>query len=167
MAPHFFFPQTLRALEEEHEDNRLYAQNPIDIASLHPSELEEFVKGVSFDLSDKELFCIEEQDVFDRVYSLIRSYASLPTSCKFNLVESLRSNFSVLLPNVDSLSRVSQSQDDDTPVFDRVASHRNAFKIYTFVLINVQVWEFLSYLSGRLGFDSKWRKWMSASIFTA
>lgn len=68
---------------------------------------------------------------------MIRSYASLPTSCKFNLVESLRSNFSVLLPNVDSLSRVSQSQDDDTPVFDRVASHRNAFKIYTFILINV------------------------------
>ena len=50
MAPHFFFPQTLRALEEEHEDNRLCAQNPIDIASLHPSELEEFVKGHSLSL---------------------------------------------------------------------------------------------------------------------
>ncbi len=51
LAPHFFFPHTLRALEEEHEDNRLYAQNPIDIASLHPSELEEFVKGHTLSLS--------------------------------------------------------------------------------------------------------------------
>jgi hypothetical protein len=54
MAPHFLFPQTLRALEEEHEDNRLCAQNPIDISSLHPSELEEFVKGHSLSLS----FCV-------------------------------------------------------------------------------------------------------------
>ncbi|XP_030925777.1 condensin complex subunit 1 [Quercus lobata] len=134
MAPHFVFPQSLRELEEDHEDNRLYAQNSIDVASLRSSELEEFVKGVSFDLSDKELFCIEDQDIFDRVYSLIRGYASLPSSCKLNLVESLRSNLSVLLPNVDSLTR---TQDDDTLVHDRVASHRNAFKIYTFFLINV------------------------------
>ena len=65
---------------------------------------------------------------------MIRGYASLPSSCKLNLVESLRSNLSVLLPNVDSLTR---TRDDDTLVHDRVASHRNAFKIYTFFLINV------------------------------
>ncbi|KDP26245.1 hypothetical protein JCGZ_22491 [Jatropha curcas] len=137
MAPHFVFPQTLRSLEEEPEDHRLYAQNPIDISSLRPSELEEFVKGVSFDLSDKELFCVEEQDLFDRVYSLILGFSSLTPSSKLNLVESLRSNLSVLLPNVDSLSRVSHGQDDDPPVFDRVTSHRNAFKIYTFFLLNI------------------------------
>lgn len=97
--------------------------------------------GISFDLSDKELFCIEEQDVFDRVYSLIRGYNNLPPSCKVNLLESLRSNLSVLLPNVDSLSRVSQGQDDVTPVLDRVASHRNAFKIYTFFLLTVVLTE--------------------------
>lgn len=97
--------------------------------------------GVSFDLSDKELFCIEEQDVFDRVYSLVRGYNVLPASCKVYLVESLRSNLSVLLPNVDSLSRASQGQDDVTPMFDRVASHRNAFKIYTFFLLTVVLTE--------------------------
>ncbi|KAJ9181015.1 hypothetical protein P3X46_009191 [Hevea brasiliensis] len=138
MAPLFVFPQSLRSLEEEQPgDNRLCAQNPIDVASLRPSELEEFVKGVSFDLSDKELFCIEEQDVFDRVYSLVLGFSNLTSSCKLNLVESLRSNLSVLLPNVDSLSRVSQGHDDDPPVLDRVASHRNAFKIYTFFLLNI------------------------------
>ncbi|GAV59130.1 LOW QUALITY PROTEIN: Cnd1 domain-containing protein/Cnd1_N domain-containing protein [Cephalotus follicularis] len=140
MAPNFVFPQNLRALEEEPEENRLHAQNPIDIATLRPSQLEEFVKGVSFDLSDKELFCIEEPDVFDRVYSLIRAFSILTPSCKFNLVESLRSNFCVLLPNVDSLSRVSQGEqdhDEDAPVLDRVTSYRNAFKIYTFFLSNV------------------------------
>ncbi|KAG8648989.1 hypothetical protein MANES_08G057600v8 [Manihot esculenta] len=138
MAPHFVFPRTLRSLEEEQPgDNRLYAQNPIDTASLRPPELEELVKDVSFDLSDKELFCIEEQDVFDRVYSLVLGFSTLTSSCKLNLLESLRSNLSVLLPNVDSLSRVSQGQDDDLPVLDRVTSHRNAFKIYTFFLLNI------------------------------
>ncbi|XVF07116.1 hypothetical protein REPUB_Repub06bG0110700 [Reevesia pubescens] len=142
MAPHFVFPQNIRALEkddeDEHQHNRLSFQNPIDVASLRPSQLEEFVKGVSFDLSDKELFCIEEQDVFNRVYSLARGFSSLTPSCKFILVESLRSNLSVLLPNVDSLVRVSQGRDDDeTPMLDRVSSYRNAFKIYTFFLLHI------------------------------
>ncbi|XP_050228689.1 condensin-1 complex subunit CAP-D2 [Mercurialis annua] len=143
MAPHFVFPQTLRSLEEDPTDdttnnNRLYVQTLADLVSLRPSQLEEFVKGVSFDLSDKELFCIEEQDVFDRVYSLVLNFATLSSSCKLNLVESLRSNLSVLLPNVDSLSRVSHCQDsDDTPLLDRVTSHRNAFKIYTFFLLHI------------------------------
>ncbi|XP_061360849.1 condensin-1 complex subunit CAP-D2 [Gastrolobium bilobum] len=137
MAPHFVFPRTLQDLEEEHQDNRLYVHNSLNISSFRSSQLEEFVKDVSFDLSDKELLCVEDQDVFDRVYSLIRGYASLPDSCKLNLVESLRSNLSVLLPNVDSLSRVSNSHDEDIPVLDRVASHRNSFKIYTFFLLQI------------------------------
>ncbi|XP_024017781.1 condensin complex subunit 1 [Morus notabilis] len=137
MAPRFVFPRTLRDLAEDHQDNRLCAQNPIDIASLRPSELEEFVKGVSFDLSDKELFCVEEQDVFDRLYSLVHGFSSLTPSCKFNLVESLRLNLSVLLPNVDSVSRLSQGEDGDSQVLVRVGSHRNAFKIYTFFLFSV------------------------------
>ncbi|MBA0654795.1 hypothetical protein Goklo_021731, partial [Gossypium klotzschianum] len=124
--------------EEEYQENRLFVQNAIDIARFRPSELEEFVKGVSFDLSDKELYCIEEQDVFDRVYSLVRGFSSLAPSCKFILAESLRSNLSVLLPNVDSLVRVSQVQDDDeTPTLDRVTSYRNAFKIYSFFLLHI------------------------------
>lgn len=93
--------------------------------------------GVSFDLSDRELFCIEDQDVFDRVYSLVRSFFSLPPSCKCNLVESLRSNLSVLLPNVDSISRSVQDQEDDVPIIDRITSHRNALKIYTFFLLTI------------------------------
>ncbi|XP_020961061.1 condensin complex subunit 1 [Arachis ipaensis] len=138
MAPYFVFPRSLSELEQEPQDsNRLYAQNPHQISSIRSSQLEEFVKGVSFDLSDRELFCVEDQDVFDRVYSLIRDYASLPPSCKFNLVETLRSNFSVLLPNVDSLSRASQGHEDEIPVLDRLASHRNAFKIYMFFLFSI------------------------------
>ncbi|KAL0339746.1 UNVERIFIED_CONTAM: Condensin complex subunit [Sesamum radiatum] len=107
MAPPFVFPQTLTSLEEDNDSDytRLTVQNPFPISSLRPPELEEFVKGVSFDLSDKELFCVEEQEVFDRVYSLVKGFASLSPGCKLNLVESLRSNLSVLLPNVDSLSR--------------------------------------------------------------
>ncbi|GFP80827.1 condensin complex subunit 1 [Phtheirospermum japonicum] len=151
MAPPFIFPQTLTSLEEDNDSDytRLTVQNPFLLSSLRPAELEEFVKGVSFDLSDKELFCVEEQEVFDRVYSLVKGFASLTPGCKFNLVESLRSNLSVLLPNVDSLirSRRSLSQDDqrdesdvrggELSVADRVASHRNAFKIYSFFLVHI------------------------------
>ncbi|XP_074306747.1 condensin-1 complex subunit CAP-D2 isoform X2 [Silene latifolia] len=156
MAPQFVFPPTFSSLEQNIDndndtDNRLTVLHPSAVSSLRPSDLEEFVKGVSFDLSDKELFCIEEQEVFDRVYSLVKCFSSLTPACKFNLVESLRSNFSVLLPNVDSLSRSSHSPHDDddgdgdgnhnSAVLERVASHRNAFKIYSFFLIHVVLTE--------------------------
>ncbi|KAG5051918.1 hypothetical protein JHK87_004116 [Glycine soja] len=133
MAPLFVFPRTLEDLEHEgrEDDDRLYVQNPVNIASLVSSQLEEFVKGVSFDLSDKEILCVEEQDVFDRVYSLVRGFALLSPSSKLNLLETLRSNLAVLLPNFDSLSRA--SHDHHVPL----ASHRNAFKIYTFFLLNI------------------------------
>ncbi|XP_044478360.1 condensin complex subunit 1-like [Mangifera indica] len=139
LSRHFVFPHNFRALEavEEQDDNLLSVQNPFNISSMRPSQLEEFVKGVSFDLSDKELFCIEEPNVFDRVYSLVGGFSSLSPSCKINLVESLRSNFSVLLPNIDSLSRVSEGEDDESPVIERLTSHRNAFKIYTFFLFSI------------------------------
>ncbi|XP_010672998.2 condensin-1 complex subunit CAP-D2 [Beta vulgaris subsp. vulgaris] len=149
MAPTFIFPPNLHSLEQENDDNHLFAQNPTNITSFTSSDLEEFVKGLSFDLSDKELFCIENQDVFDRVYSLVKCFSSLTPPCKLNFVESLRSNFSVLLPNIDSLSRLSHSpqNDDDggggggedgsVSVLERVASHRNAFKIYTFFLVHI------------------------------
>ncbi|XP_010554782.1 PREDICTED: condensin complex subunit 1 isoform X2 [Tarenaya hassleriana] len=137
MAPPFVFPQNLRGLEEEPENNRLFVQNTADVASLRASELEEFVKGVSFDLSDRELFCVEDQDVFDRVYSLVHGFCNLSPACKCNIVESLRSNLSVLLPNVDSISRASQDQDDDAPILDRITSYRNALKIYTFFLFTI------------------------------
>jgi hypothetical protein len=45
MAPYFMFPQNLKSLEEENEDNRLHVLNPTDVASLRLPELEEFVKG--------------------------------------------------------------------------------------------------------------------------
>lgn len=79
--------------------------------------------------------------MFDRAYSVVKGFGTLTPACKFNLVESLRSNLSVLLPNVDSLSRNSRALEEDeeveAPVIDRVASHRNAFKIYTFFLVHV------------------------------
>ncbi|CAI8611644.1 unnamed protein product [Vicia faba] len=47
---------------------------------------------------------------------------------RLNLVESLRSNLAVLLPNVDSLSRASNEEDAHVLIFDRVASHPNALR---------------------------------------
>ncbi|BAF22440.1 condensin-1 complex subunit CAP-D2 isoform X2 [Oryza sativa Japonica Group] len=147
MAPPFVFPSTLRDLERDgdgggDDEPALRPQNPVAVGALRAADLEEFVKGTSFDLSDKELFCIEEQDVFDRVYSLVRDFTCLPPALKFNLVETLRSNLSVLLPNIDSLSRASMSSPSDgIPVTDRIASHRNALKIYSFFLLSIVVAE--------------------------
>ncbi|CAH9068843.1 unnamed protein product [Cuscuta epithymum] len=151
MAPPFVFPANLHSLEDEDAGgNHLSVQNLTSIATLRPAAQEEFVKGVSYDLTDRELFCIEEQDVFDRVYSLVKDFATLPPPCKLNLVESLRSNLSVLLPNVDLFSRASGNKDGkpsdndsdagddcDSSVADRLASHRNAFKSYTFFLMHI------------------------------
>ncbi|KAG1371126.1 condensin complex subunit 1 [Cocos nucifera] len=142
MAPPFVFPTDLKDLEEDSDEPSLRVESPIHVASLRPSELEELVKGVAFDLSDRELFCVEEQDVFDRVYSLVRGFSLLTPSCKFNLVETLRSNLSVLLPNVDSLSRAPQSPaSGGTSVTLRIASHRNALKIYSFFLLTIALAE--------------------------
>ncbi|XP_019710246.1 condensin-1 complex subunit CAP-D2 isoform X2 [Elaeis guineensis] len=142
MAPPFVFPSDLKDLEEDSDEPSLRVESPIHVASLRPSELEELVKGVAFDLSDRELFCVEEQDVFDRVYSLVRGFSLLTPSCKFNLVETLRSNLSVLLPNVDSLSRAPESPaSGGTSVTLRIASHRNALKIYSFFLLTIALAE--------------------------
>lgn len=101
-----------------------------------------FLKGVAFDLSEKEIFCVEEQQVFDRVYSLVKGFSHLNSSCKFNLAETLRSNLSVLLPNLDSLSRAAPSSPSGcSGVAARVSSHRNALKIYTFFLLSIALGE--------------------------
>ncbi|KAI3841576.1 hypothetical protein MKW92_007376 [Papaver armeniacum] len=142
MAPSFIFPSNLRDLEKDHGEDRFVVQSPTDVSSFHTSQLEDFVKDVAFDLSNKELFCIEEQDVFDRVYSLVRDFPTLTASCKVNLVEALRSNLSVLIPSIESLSRASNDDDDNTSnISDRIASHRNAFKIYTFSLLSIVIAE--------------------------
>ncbi|XP_021310250.1 condensin complex subunit 1 isoform X2 [Sorghum bicolor] len=147
MAPPFVFPSSLRDLERDtdgdgDEEPSLRPQNPVAVATLRAADLEEFVKGASFDLSDKELFCIEEQEVFDAIYSIVRDFNCLPPALKFNIVETLRSNLSVLLPNIDSLSRASMSSPSDTtPITDRIASHRNALKIYSFFIISIVLTE--------------------------
>ena len=51
MAPYFVFPQNLKSLEEENDDNRLHVLNPTDVASLRLPEVEEFVKGQFYSCS--------------------------------------------------------------------------------------------------------------------
>ncbi|MQL72395.1 hypothetical protein Taro_004763 [Colocasia esculenta] len=157
--PPFVFPAALRDLEElsdGDDDHRLRVATVTEVSSLRPAELEELVKGLAFDLSDKEIFCVEEQGVFDRIYSLAKAFPRLPPACKSLLLDTLRSNLSVLLPSICSLSRTSSSPQDaangtacplssrsplssggHASLGERVASHRNALKIYTFFLLNI------------------------------
>lgn len=144
MAPPFVIPDSLKELEEESmpdEDDRLCAHDVIQIEALSPSEIDELVKGVAFDLADKELFCVEEQSVFDQIYSLVKGFSCLEPAAKGNLIESLRSNFSVLLPNITSLSRSSPSRSDGQSLQERINSHRNALKIYTYFLQTIIIAE--------------------------
>ncbi|CAN6444040.1 unnamed protein product [Victoria cruziana] len=135
MAP-FVIPKSITDLEVETEDGiSLFVRHPVDVAVFSPPELEEIVKGVAFDLSDKELFCVEEQELFDQIYSLVKGFPHLLPPSKITLVESLRSNFSVLIPNISRLSRSGEGE-----VFsgtDRLASYLNAFKIYTYFLLSI------------------------------
>lgn len=107
---------------------------------------------------------MEEQGVFDRIYSLVKGFPRLPLACKSLLLDTLRSNLSVLLPSICSLSRTSSSLHDDAAgvgsplssrsplsnggyggghasLAERVASHRNALKVYTFFLLTIIVAE--------------------------
>ncbi|XP_058078593.1 condensin-1 complex subunit CAP-D2-like [Magnolia sinica] len=137
-GPPIIFPSNLHDLESDGCDDiiRLSVEPPISISSFSPSQPDEFIKGVVFNLSDKDLFCIEEQDIFDHIYYLVKDFSHLSPNFKFNLVESLLSNLSVLLPNFDSLSRATYPAHFEGDMFlDRLASYRNAFKIYTFFLL--------------------------------
>ena len=42
---------------------------------------------------------------------------------------------------MDSISRSVQDQEDEVPIIDRITSHRNALKIYTFFLITIVMTE--------------------------
>ena len=83
--------------------------------------------------------------MFDKLYSLVKGFNLLPPPCKNLLVDTLRSNFSVLLPSIDSLSRsVTSPVSSPCPVsngVERIASHRNALKIYTFLLLTIALLE--------------------------
>ncbi|XP_078446806.1 binding protein isoform X2 [Wolffia australiana] len=150
MAP-FIFPSSLHELEEDLNgcESRICVETVTDLSFLRAVDLEEFVKGLAFDLSDREIVCVEEQGVFDRVYSLAKGFRRLPPSCKSILVETLRSNLSVLLPGIDSLARstslsprrtaglASPPSNGFTDTAERLASHRNALKIYTFFLFTI------------------------------
>lgn len=139
-APPFVVPLSLRELESPPEDDehRLFAQKVVDIDALQPDEVEQLVKGLAFELADKEVLCIEEQDIFDQVYSLVRGFSSLEPTMKGSLIESLSSNFSVLLPNITSLLKSAQdSSSDASSLGSHIHSHRNAFRIYSYFIQSI------------------------------
>jgi len=35
-------------------------------------DMERYVAGVAYELAEKEVWCIEDQSIFDQVYSLVR-----------------------------------------------------------------------------------------------
>lgn len=114
------------------------------LLNLRPDSDFFFIPGTLFDLSDKDLHCVEEQQIFDRLYSLVKRYSCLNHSSRLNLVEALRSNLGVLIPSIESLAQVQSlegSSDSDSPpsvaVVDKLVSYRNALRIYTFLLLSI------------------------------
>ena len=57
---------------------------------------------------------------------------------KGSLIESLSSNFSVLLPNITSLLKSAQeSSNDSSSLGNHIHSHRNAFRIYCYFIQSI------------------------------
>ncbi|MCO5559135.1 hypothetical protein L7F22_012727 [Adiantum nelumboides] len=139
-TPPFVVPLSLKELENPPEDDehRLYAEKVVDIAALQSDEVEQLVKGLAFDLANKEVLCVEEQDVFDHIYSLVRDFSSLEPAVRGALIESLTSNFSVLLPNITSLLKSAEDASNDaSSLGSHINSHRNAFRIYTYFIQSI------------------------------
>ncbi|MCO5547427.1 hypothetical protein L7F22_000876 [Adiantum nelumboides] len=139
-TPPFVVPLSLKELENPPEDDehRLYAEKVVDIEALQSDEVEQLVKGLAFDLANKEVLCVEEQDVFDHIYSLVRGFSSLEPAVRGALIESLTSNFSVLLPNIASLLKSAQDASNDASSLGiHINSHRNAFRIYAYFIQSI------------------------------
>lgn len=143
MAPVFVIPTALRDLESPGENGeRLCAQEFTDVENFSAGEINDLVKGVAYALAEKEVCCIEEQYIFDQVYSLVRGFSSLDSSARGSLVESLCSNFAVLNPSITALSYASnESSEDAAYMLQQMQSHRNALKIYTYFLHSILVVE--------------------------
>jgi condensin complex subunit 1 len=72
------------------------------------------------------------------MYMLHRGFSSLEPVIKGSLIESLSSNFSVLLPNITSLLRSAHdSSNDSLSLGNHIHSHRNAFRIYAYFLQSI------------------------------
>ncbi|KAI5084153.1 hypothetical protein GOP47_0000322 [Adiantum capillus-veneris] len=139
-APPFVVPLSLRELEIPPEDDghRLFSHKVVDIEALQSEEVEQLIKGLAFDLADKEVLCVEEQDIFDNIYSLVRGFSSLEPAMRGALIESLSSNFSVLLPNITSLLKSAQDASTDaSSLGGHLNSHRNAFRIYSYFIQSI------------------------------
>ncbi|KAJ7192153.1 hypothetical protein O6H91_Y521800 [Diphasiastrum complanatum] len=94
MAPTFVIPSSLRDLETPPEDveDGLYAQEIVSVEAMSPAEADELVKKVAFELADGEVICVEEQSVFDQVYSLVKYvlFIQLHAQTSLRVVESVR-----------------------------------------------------------------------------
>ncbi|XP_024390641.1 condensin-1 complex subunit CAP-D2 isoform X6 [Physcomitrium patens] len=143
MAMMFVIPSSLRDLETPSESgDHLCAQDVTDVEKLSASEVDELVKDVAYELVDKEVWCIEEQDVFDKVYSLIRGFPFLEPSARGSLVESLCSNLAVLITSITAQSHASsESTEDAAYMLQQMHLHRNALKIYSYFLQCVLIME--------------------------
>ncbi|KAG0620104.1 hypothetical protein M758_4G189600 [Ceratodon purpureus] len=136
MAPAFAIPSSLRDLEATVDNGeRLCVQEVTDVENLSAYEVDELVKGVAYELAENEVWSIEEQSIFDQVYSLVRGYSFLEPSARGTLVESLCSNFSVLNPSISTISHASSETSEDAAyMLQQMHSHRNALKIYSYFL---------------------------------
>lgn len=143
MAPVFVIPTSLRDLEAPAENGeRLYAQEVTEVENLSAYEVNDLVKGVAYELAEKEVWCIEDQSIFDQVYSLVRGFSFLDSSARGSLVESLCSNFAVLNPSITAISYASgESSEDAAYMLQQMQSHRNALKIYSYFLHSILVVE--------------------------
>ncbi|CAM6100082.1 unnamed protein product [Calypogeia fissa] len=137
MAPKFRVPKCLEDLMElpNGDEDMLYAQDIVDVDSLDASEMHRLVAGVVSELANKEVLCVQEQSVFDQLYSLVRGYTYLEVSQKSILLDSLCSNFVQLNVSTSILiNSIDDPNEDTEDVTLQSWAHCNAIKIYAYFL---------------------------------
>ncbi|XP_024543850.1 condensin complex subunit 1 isoform X1 [Selaginella moellendorffii] len=156
MAPCFVIPQSggLEELEKDcGEEDFLVVQRDFSTA-----DGEELAKGeilvcpslgyldhgclveVAFQLGDNEVTCIEEQAIFDQLFAIVKNFPSLQPSTKRLIIESLCSNFTLLIASIASLKR-EDAESDPAFLCQQIHSQQNALKLYSFFLQQIYTLE--------------------------
>ncbi|CAL5220968.1 g3074 [Coccomyxa viridis] len=91
------------------------------------------VAGALYDICNQDALCVVEQDLFDKLYSIIRGFKHVSSISRKRLVDGLCSNLSVLGLSIGALVSV-QEPDDPAEHEASAASHRSALKAYAFFL---------------------------------
>ncbi|CAI5463261.1 unnamed protein product [Closterium sp. Yama58-4] len=134
----FRIPKNLDDLEQNDDESSgcLHATDVAE-AAIEPN----LVREISRELGEKDLFCVQEQETFNKLYSAVKCFDQLDSSSKDLLIDSLATNLSCLVPSIASFlasssgsSSTSAADADVSTSGPSIRSYKNCIKIYSYFL---------------------------------